>query len=110
GAATTPRMQLTGSRHDQAEDGTARLRVLLADPTVGIDVEVEYRLDLSGVLAVTQTLRRRDDVDAATPYDLQSVLVLMPVTARARALPDFTGQWCRERAPQRPTSAYGPEL
>jgi len=107
GAATTPRMRLTGSRHDQAEDGTARLRVLLADPTVGIDVEVEYRLDPSGVLAVTQTLRRRDDVDAATPYDLQSVLALMPVPARARELLDFTGKWCRERAPQRQPLTFG---
>jgi alpha-galactosidase len=107
GAATTPRMRLTGSRHDQAEDGTARLHVFLADPTAGIDVEIEYRLDPSGVLAVTQTLRRRDDVDAAPPYDLQSVLALMPVPTRARELLDFTGKWCRERAPQRQPMTFG---
>jgi alpha-galactosidase len=109
GAATTPRMRLTASRHDHAADGTAQLRVFLADPTVGIDVEIEYRLDPSGVLAVTQTLRRRDDVDAdiATLYDLQSVLALMPVPARARELLDFTGKWCRERAPQRQPLTFG---
>ena len=109
GAATTPRMRLTGSRHDHAADGTAQLRVFLADATVGIDVEIEYRLDPSGVLAVTQTLRRRDDVDGdtATPYDLQSVLALMPVPARASELLDFTGKWCRERAPQRQPLTLG---
>jgi alpha-galactosidase len=46
--------------------------------------------------------------DGATiPYTLDALRVMLPVPERAVDILDFTGKWCRERAPQRGRLSFG---
>ncbi|WP_261166649.1 alpha-galactosidase [Microbacterium sp. Marseille-Q6965] len=103
GAATTPRPRLVS--HEVGEEGgTQRLHVRLADEITGLTADIRLTLDRHGVLAVEQALTLADD---AAPYTLDGALALMPVPERAAELLDFTGRWCRERAPQRSSFGFG---
>ena len=46
-------------------------------------------------------------MSAPTPYQLAELAVVLPVPATATELMDFTGRWCRERAPQRLPFSFG---
>jgi alpha-galactosidase len=98
GAATTPRLNTVGVGVDGAE-----VTLQLHDAVADLDIHVTYRLEAGGVLAVTPTLRR----NTGGLYDLSAVQVLLPVPPRATELLDFTGKWCRERAPQRRALGFG---
>jgi alpha-galactosidase len=99
GTATTPRPVLAGCdvRHDPRGGGTITIR--LDDPSSGGTAESTYDLDRFGVLTVRMSVTR--SASATGAYALDGLRALLPVPDRATDLLDFTGKWCRERAPQR---------
>ncbi|WP_238439481.1 alpha-galactosidase [Microbacterium sp. JZ31] len=103
GAATTPRPRLV-SHEVQREADAQRLEVRLVDEITGLTADIRLTLDRHGVLAVDQSLTL---ADGAEPYTLDGAIALMPVPQRAAELLDFTGRWCRERAPQRTPFGFG---
>lgn len=104
GVATTPRLRLV-----DAHESAGELVLQLADDVSELDITLGYLLEPSGVLSVRTELTRQllTDGQDATPYDLAGVTTLLPLPARAVEILDFTGKWCRERAPQRGTLAHG---
>jgi alpha-galactosidase len=104
GVATTPRPRLTA-----AEEGPGELVLRLTDEVSDLDITLTYRLEPSGVLAVRTDIARPAGVAGQdpTPYDLTGVTALLPLPRRAGEILDFTGKWCRERAPQRGRFGFG---
>ncbi|MFE4369727.1 alpha-galactosidase [Streptomyces sp. NPDC056835] len=110
GAATTPRVRLTG-----AEERPGELTVYLRDEGSGLDLALTYRLDASGILGVRTRMTRPTATDdgrqlgphEAAPYDLTGSTTMLPLPGRAQEILDFTGKWCRERSPQRGRLAHG---
>lgn len=100
GGAGAPHPQLA----DASVDGQ-RLTIRLADGLSDVDMSISYALDDSGVLSVDTTFARR--ASAAGRYQLAGTLALLPLPRRAGEILDFTGKWCRERAPQRRPVTYG---
>ncbi|GIF76669.1 alpha-galactosidase [Asanoa siamensis] len=105
GYGTTPRPVLAGHRVDVPDDGVGgRLELSFTDG--GLRGTVVYELDRFGVLAVSLSVGNSAD----RPYTLDGLLALLPVPDRAVELVDFTGKWCRERAPQRAPFGFGTHL
>ncbi|SDE12662.1 alpha-galactosidase [Glycomyces harbinensis] len=112
GGATTPRPELVAAECDPDEAGGGRLRLAFTDPLCGMRGEIAFALDPFGVLTVDRSLTRDDlapGVEAA-PYALGALRTLMPLPDRAAELLDFSGKWCRERAPQRGAIRFGTHL
>lgn len=111
GLATTPRPTLSSARLLADAAGGGRIELELLDRTTGFQDEVTYRLDAAGVLRVDLAVTRRLDLlpDGGTSaaYVLDALRAVMPLPARATELLDFTGRWCRERAPQRGEIRHG---
>jgi alpha-galactosidase len=107
GSATAPRPVLAGAQQRPLPGGGAELLVELADDVSGLDIEVTYQLTAAGILAVSAGLTRRSGRGDADPYSLAGVCTLLPLPARATDVLDFTGKWCRERAPQRRPLTFG---
>lgn len=110
GTATTPRPRTEAVRHrSDGEDG-GTIEIDLADEITGLRTTMTIALDRFGVLSVDATLVRDASLagDGATiPYTLDALRVMLPVPERAVDVLDFTGKWCRERAPQRGRLFYG---
>ncbi|MFJ4224340.1 alpha-galactosidase [Microbacterium sp. NPDC089695] len=113
GRATTPHPRLVS--HDVvASDGSGgTIRLEFEDAVTGLRTRLTYRLDAHGVLSVDTSVIR----DAAlsprhgdAPYTLDGALALLPLPERAAEILDFTGKWCRERAPQRTPFGFGTHL
>src|SRR4051812_5788437 len=110
GTATTPRPRTEAVRYrDDGEQGGA-IEIELADEMTGLRSTMTLVLDRFGVLSVDVAVIRdgalaRDG--AQTPYTLDALRVLLPVPERAVDVLDFTGKWCRERAPQRGPLFFG---
>ncbi|MFE6974062.1 alpha-galactosidase [Streptomyces sp. NPDC057682] len=96
GTDTTPRLRTTGT-----EESADSLVIGLHDDDAGLDHTLTYRLDPSGILAVHTRIAAPADAPGPAPYDLAAATVLLPLPGRAQEVMDFTGTWCRERAPQR---------
>ncbi|UAJ79862.1 alpha-galactosidase [Leifsonia sp. ZF2019] len=118
GSATTPRPETVAVRHrtDGTPDAPAggRIEVELADTVTGLRSTVSLALDPFGVLAAdvsvvrdTTLLGAADGVGATAPYALDALRILLPLPDRATDVLDFSGKWCRERAPQRGALLYG---
>jgi alpha-galactosidase len=111
GYATTPRPLLDSHRIDVPDDGVGgRMEFRFVDRVTALRSSVIYELDRFGVLAVRMSIERDAALNASTggaPYTLDGLLALMPVPERATELLDFTGKWCRERAPQRTPFGFG---
>lgn len=110
GAATTPRPRLAGAQQRPLPGGGAELVVGLADEVSGLDIVVTYQLTAAGILAVSAVLARHDRDRDDPPYSLAAVCTLLPLPGRAAEVLDFTGKWCRERAPQRRPLLFGSYL
>lgn len=113
GRATTPRPRLV--RHEvEDHDGRGGLiRLTCEDAVTGLRTTLTYRLDEHGVLSVDMSVVRDASLSSrigAAPYTLDGVLALLPVPERAAEILDFTGKWCRERAPQRTPFGFGTHL
>lgn len=102
GTGTTPRPRLVGA----GRPSDSELVISLADEVSGLDITLGYALDPAGVLKVDATLTRPARTFAAE-YRLAEVTALLPLPRRAAEVLDFTGKWCRERAPQRRPLAFG---
>jgi alpha-galactosidase len=109
GAATSPRPAVTGAERRPVDGGGAELVVHLTDEISDVDIAITYRLDGSGVLAVDAAMTRRagTETTSAGRYQLAGISTLLPLPSRAAEVLDFTGKWCRERAPQRRPLAFG---
>jgi alpha-galactosidase len=111
GYATTPRPLLESHRIDVPSDGVGgSIEFRFVDRVTALRSTVVYELDRFGVLAVRMSIERDAALNASTggaPYTLDGLLALMPVPERATELLDFTGKWCRERAPQRTPFGFG---
>jgi len=109
GTATAPHPRLTGAEHSETPGGGAKLVVRLADDVSDVDIAVTYRLDAAGVLAVDTAMTRRvgTPLKSGLRYHLAGVSAMLPLPRRAAEILDFTGKWCRERAPQRRPVTFG---
>jgi alpha-galactosidase len=77
--------------------GPASLRVRAVDAVAGLAVEIELELDASGVVRTrAEVTNLGDDV-----YQLDELLLCLPVPATASEILDFAGRWGKERTPQR---------
>lgn len=74
-----------------------------ADPAAGLELRTDVELAPAGLLRVRHVLTNT----GPDPYGLEGLRVALPLPARAAELLDFTGRWCRERAPQRHPLAMG---
>ncbi|MEU8004426.1 alpha-galactosidase [Catellatospora sp. NPDC049111] len=114
GRATTPRPVLDTHHIELPPDGVGgRIEFRLLDRVTALRCAITYELDPHGVLAVSMSVQRDaalDPAGGAVPYTLDGLLALLPVPERATELLDFTGKWCRERAPQRTRFAFGTHL
>ncbi|MEV4538529.1 alpha-galactosidase [Asanoa sp. NPDC049518] len=112
GFGTTPRPELESQWTDVPADGVGgTISFQFVDRVSGLRSSVVYSLDRFGVLAVAMSVERDASLDGAgAPYTLDGLTALMPVPERAVELLDFTGKWCRERAPQRAPFGFGTHL
>lgn len=77
--------------------GAGLLRVLATDETAGLELEIIAVLTPEGLVRVRAGVRNLGEV----PYQVDELLVALPVPGQARELLDFTGRWGKERQPQR---------
>lgn len=113
GSATTPRPRTVAVRHRQdgraGEDGGV-IEIDLVDDITALRSTMSLALDRFGVLAVDVSLVRDTSLSphaTAIAYTLDALRVLLPLPERAVDILDFTGKWCRERAPQRGPVFFG---
>ena len=89
---------------DVTDDGGAQvLTAHGADPSAGVEVACELRLEPGGLLRVRHAVTNT----GSGVYTLDGMLALLPVPGAAGELLDLTGRWCRERSPQRRPFAHG---
>ena len=108
GADFAPRLirtstERTGTDVDSDVGVSDALTFVLDDVAGGLSIRSEWRLDPSGLRQVQQAVTNV----GSTPYQLAELAVVLPVPATATELMDFTGRWCRERAPQRLPLSFG---
>ncbi|WP_194764058.1 alpha-galactosidase [Microbacterium sp. UFMG61] len=114
GRATTPRPQLV--RHIvEVNDasGGGEIELEFEDAVSGLRTTLHYHLDEHGVLSVDTAVVREAGLSpriGSTSYTLEGILTLLPLPERATEILDFTGKWCRERAPQRMPFGFGTHL
>ncbi|GAA1722192.1 alpha-galactosidase [Fodinicola feengrottensis] len=109
GRATASHPRLAGAEQSRGPDGSAELMVRLCDDVSDVDILVTYRLDPTGILAVDTEMTRRSAtlLKSDLRYHLAGVSTMLPLPRRATEILDFTGKWCRERAPQRRPVTFG---
>ncbi|MET3566018.1 alpha-galactosidase [Leifsonia sp. 563] len=108
GTATTPRPRTVAVRYRTDDDQGGTIEIELVDEITALRTTMTLALDRFGVLSVDTTLVRDAALgDAGIPYTLDALRVMLPVPERAVDILDFTGKWCRERAPQRGPLFYG---
>jgi alpha-galactosidase len=107
GGGLPPRLQRRAPARVSAESTPAGdahvLRASAADDDAGVALDVELRLEPTGVVRV----RHHVTATAADGWVLASAVPLLPVPAQATEVLDLTGRWCRERAPQRSPLLHG---
>ncbi|WP_066518026.1 alpha-galactosidase [Curtobacterium ammoniigenes] len=79
-----------------SDDGAAA-RITQADATAGLQTVTAIRLHPGGLLELTNAVENT----ASTPYMLDELAVMLPLSAQAVELLDLSGRWCRENHPQR---------
>jgi alpha-galactosidase len=92
GLAFAPRFALGSA------DATGSSAVLhLADPDVGLELDVSFSIEAGGLLLLSSVLRNTGD----GVYDLESVRLVLPIPARAAEALDTAGRALREKRIQR---------
>lgn len=69
----------------------------MTDDAAGLAVSSYWVLDTAGILQVRHEVTNTGNSE----YQIAEVGLVLPVPDQATTLLDFTGRWCRERAPQR---------
>ncbi|GIG92347.1 alpha-galactosidase [Plantactinospora endophytica] len=101
----SPRFRRTDLRVRDGQDDTgATIVVTATDDAARLDLVLELELDPAGLLRLRAELANPPDAD---PYQLDGLVLGLPVPPQADELLDLTGRWCRERAPQRTPFTVG---
>ncbi|WP_460916665.1 glycoside hydrolase family 36 N-terminal domain-containing protein [Plantactinospora veratri] len=108
----SPRFRRTDLRVHDEPDGTsgepdqtpATIVVAATDDAARLDLVIEVELDPDGLLRLRAELANPADADS---YQLEGLLLGLPVPPQADELLDLTGRWCRERSPQRSPFTVG---
>jgi alpha-galactosidase len=108
GGGPPPRLRRTGAPELSDDVSSTRasaqvLRTVAADERSGVRVEVELRLEPTGVVRVRHHVTATSDAGWA----VAGAVPLLPVPAQATDVLDLTGRWCRERSPQRSALLHG---
>ncbi|HET9172251.1 MAG TPA: alpha-galactosidase [Actinospica sp.] len=111
GGAWSPRFTMTGIEVDGVEEsaaivlreGAAKVVFRAQDDAAGLELEIEVEMDASGVLRMRGAVRNLDEAD----YQLDELLLALPVPQEAGELLDFGGRWGKERVPQRAPITLG---
>ena len=90
-----------------ADDGAQRLVVRARDDDAALSLTVMIGLAPSGLVSLDAAL---SNDDAAETYQLDALLLALPVPSLATEILDFTGRHLRERAPQRHRFTQGTHL
>ncbi len=85
------------------EATSAGVVISLTDDVAALAVRSVWQLDDSGLLLVHHEVTNT----GTTAYQLAELAVVLPVPATAEEIMDFSGRWCRERAPQRRPLSMG---
>jgi alpha-galactosidase len=101
----SPKFTVT-DRRSQVRDAGGSLRVLASDPGAALTLAIDLELTASGLLRTRSTLTN----DADEPYQLDELVLALPLPARAREILDFAGRWSKERTPQRRELTVGTHL
>ncbi len=78
-------------------DHGGAIAVSAADEVACLSLTVKMRLEASGLLRAQAVLRN----DGPEPYQVDGVVLALPVPTEATVLLDMTGRWSRERVPRR---------
>ena len=84
-------------------EGPARVVFHAEDAVAGLALEIEVEMDASGVLRLRAAVRNTGEDD----YQLDELLLALPVPQEAGELLDFGGRWGKERVPQRSSITLG---
>jgi alpha-galactosidase len=104
--AARPRAERVQFQSDGEDGGCVAIE--LVEDDLGLTGVIRFTMDRFGVITVERELTKTsDDPFAAHDYTVLALRALMPLPERATDLLDFTGKWCRERAPQRGTIRFG---
>jgi alpha-galactosidase len=103
GGGPAPRLRLVRPVELSSSGDAQLLRATAADDEAGVAVEVELRLEPSGVVRV------RHELTATSPdgWVVAGATPVLPVGGQATEVLDLTGRWCRERSPQRSPLLHG---
>ncbi|MWV60671.1 alpha-galactosidase [Rathayibacter sp. VKM Ac-2754] len=107
GADFSPRFRVVSALADgEPFTGVAEARALTVraeDPVAALALDLEVEMDASGIA------RLRGEVTnlGAEVYQLDELLLALPVTPAASEILDFAGRWGKERVPQRSSVTIG---
>jgi alpha-galactosidase len=99
GLATQPLFALSHVALSSSDDGD-EVRYTGEDSAASLRIEGELRLTSDGVLMHRQTLTSAASSDE-TPYTVDDLLTLLPVSEHASQVYDHAGRWANEAQPQR---------
>lgn len=91
---------INGGVHNQ---NSGMVRALARDEEAGLELELWIELSPQGLVRARAGVRNLDE----EPYQVDELLVALPVPGQARELLDFTGRWGKERQPQRQSWTMG---
>jgi alpha-galactosidase len=84
-------------------EGASRVVFRAEDAVAELELGIEIEMDASGVLRLRGSVRNLDEDD----YQLDELLLALPVPQEAGELLDFGGRWGKERVPQRAPITLG---
>ncbi|HEV7184947.1 MAG TPA: alpha-galactosidase [Leifsonia sp.] len=84
-------------------DGPARVVFSAEDTVAALELELEVELDASGIVRLRGTVRNT----GADEYQVDELLLALPIPQTAAERLDFAGRWGMERVPQRGPIALG---
>ncbi|SDD70450.1 alpha-galactosidase [Auraticoccus monumenti] len=112
GTAWTPLFTVTGATLDGQElgewreQGPGSLAVEAVDEDAGLALRLELELSAAGLVRARAALTNT----APEAYQLDDLVLSLPVPQRARELLDLAGRWGKERTPQRRELQVGTHL
>ncbi len=97
---------------DEPAEQTSRVFAGRRVVVEGVDEDARLGLRLTIEMEASGLVRARASVrnDAQTPYQLDRLVVCLPVPLRAGEILDFGGRWAEERRPQRSLLGVGTHL
>ncbi len=78
------------------KSGKDFLLVKFVDPAISLELELNLKIDSSGVIRLNYSLLNKGD-----EYALNELVYWLPLSDKARESLDFAGRWSNERNPQR---------